>query len=310
MFINFRWYLSQRSATMPFMIKKILSYLPFIIILSVSAEVWGQDNLVDLTLHPNQNLVEVRENFNIIENFYTDHHDRRKLFVHIYSMVTDGIEKLIQDREIENGAWLENVIVGFSEEYRKAVLAYETKQFANLPLPWKFDFDQAQSAKIGLSTQLLLSLDSHILHDLPLVISRNIHGVADLAIYRDDYFRLNKMFVELIPDLFQVVYQEEGRTTLKAHSAAEIIKYKIVDEVVILMRQTAWNRALKMASLQTDVDRLSYKNQIAMKTEKFSELILTLDPFLNTNPGQLMPSNTLKITLKTIAQMHTILEAE
>ena len=293
-----------------FMINKKLVIFPLLMVLNLSHPLWADDGISDLTRNPNQNLVEVRDNFNQLENYYSSHHDRRKLFVHIYTMVTDSIENLIDQRKIENGAWLEDVIVGFSEEYRKAVFAYEEKNFIDLSLPWKFDFEQAQLARIGLATQLMLSLDSHILHDLPLVISKDVHSSNELTKYRKDYFRLNKMFIDLIPNLFKAVYQEENIRVLKNHSAAEIVKYKIVDEVVILMRKTAWKRALKLSSLDSEKKRKDYIKYIAIKTEELSKLIVTLDPFLNTKPGQLIPSHLMSNSLRTISQIHTILEAE
>jgi hypothetical protein len=284
---------------------KHLHKILFFFFLSLS--VYAQD-LKDLTNYSSGSVQEVLENFSQLENYYSVHHDRRKLFVKIYSHITYGIEDMISSRQVIHGAWLEDLIIGFSDEYRKAVWAYESNQMNQVTLAWRYDFDQSRAAQIGRATQLLLSLNSHILFDLPLTISKNMNSSIGLNKYKEDYFKLNQMFKNLIPQLFAILYREENFKNTWNNHPAELLKKEIVGQLVVQMRKAAWKRSLFLADIRDAKMRNSYIKQIEIQTVQLSKLVVSLDPFLSTIPGQIVPEHLRENTLKTLKSIYLLLD--
>ncbi len=271
--------------------------------------IWGKD-LFDISSVPNHSLDDVYVHFREFESFYEDHHDRRKLFVKVYRRITSNIEKLIRQGEIYEGPWLEGIVIQFAEEYRKAVLSYQIMDFYHLPKPWLFDFDQSKRNDIGLATQLLLSLNSHILHDLPLVIAESVQDSYRIDVFERDYFYLNEMFTSLTPELFNMLYKEAGYQPSSYYHPAEVLKRKIVNSIVISMRELAWKRAKKLASIRTKAAKIAYIKEIAEHTVYMDSVVLELDPFLSSRPGQLLPDHTIDNSLKAIKKIHEALETK
>ncbi len=285
---------------------KILSFIILFLITSQSF----CDDLISIAQRENHSISDIYNNFNDFKSHYEAKGDRRKLFVKIYKNITENIELLIHDRKVSHDLWLEGIIIDFAEEYRKAVFNYELKNFNKLPLPWKFDFDHAKDFKIGLATQLLFSLNSHILHDLPYVVSQRATSTYDLILYKEDYFKLNEMFKSLTPVLFQMVYREAGFGQVSYFHPAEVIKRKVVDTLVVSMRKVAWERAMKLASLRSEVARKIYMKEVELHTVKVSEIVMDLDPFLSTKPGEIIPKDVLSSTWVAINKIFDLLELE
>jgi hypothetical protein len=270
------------------------NFIRFFLFLLISINAYSQD-LIEITKTPSGTLEDSLQNFSEIENYYHQNNDRRELFVSIYTIVTLGIQDLISKREIEHGPWLEDMVVGFSEEYRKAVLAFETKNNSNVPPPWAYDFNLAKTGGVGRVTLLLTSLTSHILNDLPIVISKNAHSAHDLSPYKKDYFALNKMFKNLIPKLFKKVYSNSKFDKKILNNPTEKIKIAVVNKLIFRMRQIAWKRAENLANIKTAKARKQYQEAIAHKTINWSKFFVSMDAFLNTKPGQLFPIIDLKL---------------
>lgn len=284
-------------------------FIIFVFLISSLAFGTSKD-LIEIAENENHTIEDVYLNFNQFRNYYRSTSDRRVLFVKISNKITFNIEELVKSGQVLEGPWLIDIVIAFAEEYRKAVLNYESKNLADLPLPWRFDFDHSKSKTIGLATQLMLSLNSHILHDLPMVVSKNTSSQYDLYRYERDYFKLNEMFNALTPVLFSLVYKEANQTPVGYFHPAEVIKRKVVDTLVVSMRKVAWKRALKMASMKNKFSKEDYIKHIAWHTLKMSELVVDLDPFLSAPPGDILPNNVLKNTWVAIDKIYDALELE
>jgi hypothetical protein len=268
-----------------------------------SNAVLGQ-SLIDLSSQKYETLQDVYQSFQSIDSHYVRHHDRRHLFVKVYLRITRSIDNLILEGEVHEKQWLEEAMISFAEEYRKALLNFELKNNSLLPLPWKFDFDQAKNLNWGLSTQLLLSLNSHILHDLPIVVSRSSSSLSELSRYEEDYFKLNKMFKNIIPELFNIVYKESHFRSTSFFHPSEIIKREVVKRLVLNMRKVAWERASKLTSFKSNQDRVRFIKEISEHTVYLDTLVLELDPFLSLPPGVLLPQNLRESTWRALSKIY------
>jgi hypothetical protein len=261
-------------------------------------------SLIDLSSRKYETLEDVYQSFKSIDSHYVRHHDRRQLFVKVYLRITRSIDDLIREGEVHEKQWLEEAMISFAEEYRNALLNFELKNDSLLPLPWKFDFDQSKNHKWGLSTQLLLSLNSHILHDLPIVVSRSSSSLRELSRYEEDYFKLNKMFKNIIPELFTIVYKESNFRSTSYFNPSEVIKREVVKRLVLSMRKVAWERATKLTSLKSGQDRARFIKEISEHTVYLDTLVLELDPFLSLPPGVLLPQNLRESTWRALSKIY------
>ena len=273
------------------------------LLVGFSSAVLGQ-SLIDLSSQKYETLQDVYQSFQSIKSHYVRHHDRRHLFVKVYLRITQTIDNLILEGEVYEKQWLEEAMISFAEEYRKALLNFELKNDSLLPLPWKFDFDQSKNHKWGLSTQLLLSLNSHILHDLPIVVSRSTSSLSELSRYEDDYFKLNKMFKNIVPELFTIVYKESNFRSTSYFNPSEVIKREVVKKLVLSMRKVAWERATKLTGLKTSQDRVRFIKEISEHTVYLDTLVLELDPFLSLPPGVLLPQNLRESTWRALSKIY------
>jgi hypothetical protein len=288
-------------------ITTIFSFLTFFYLQTVSAQ---NDEIIKMTSQEIKNLDEVYNHFEDLKGIYSKYQDRRKLFVLIYKKTTQNIHSLMLRGEVRETQWLESTIVGFAEEYRKAVYFYETNNLKYVPSPWKFDFDNSKNKTLGLATQLLLSMNSHILHDLPIVISRDVTDSSYLRRYELDFFKLNKMFSSLTPKFFEIIYKEAGQKPTYYYHPAEVIKREVVDHIVEAMRNTAWQRSLKLADIYTLNDKNDYIRYMDWHILKMGELVLELDPFLSAKPGDIFPSNVIENTWVAVTKIYESLGYE
>src|SRR4051812_34708629 len=98
--------------------------------------------------------------------------DRRSIFVEAYILITQELRKrILAGGAFENGDWVASYLIRFGELYRVALVAYETKDEANLPRAWKIAFDTAAKGDAVMLQHLLLGINAHINHDLPNALS-------------------------------------------------------------------------------------------------------------------------------------------
>lgn len=278
-------------------------FFPFLLLGILVQSAFGQ-SLIELSSKKYETLQDVYQSFQSINSYYIRHQDRRHLFVKVYLKITTNIDNLILQGVVRERLWLEEAMISFAEEYRKALLNYEIKNDSLLPEPWRFDFDQSKNHKLGLSTQLLLSLNSHILHDLPIVLERGASSLGELSRFQEDYFELNTMFKNIIPELFNIVYKESRFRQTSFFHPSEVIKREVVKNLVLRMRKIAWDRAEKLESLKDETKKKRYINEISKHTVYLDTLVLELDPFLSLPPGVLIPQKLRESTWKALSKIY------
>jgi hypothetical protein len=278
-------------------------FFPFLLLGILGQSAFGQ-SLIELSSKKYETLQDVYQSFQTINSYYIRHQDRRHLFVKVYLKITTNIDNLILQGVVRERLWLEEAMISFAEEYRKALLNYELKNDSLLPEPWRFDFDQSKNHKLGLSTQLLLSLNSHILHDLPIVLERGASSLGELSRFEEDYFELNTMFKNIIPELFNIVYKESRFRQTSFFHPSEVIKREVVKNLVLRMRKVAWNRAEKLVSLKNETEKNKYIKEISKHTVYLDTLVLELDPFLALPPGVLIPQKLRESTWKALSKIY------
>jgi hypothetical protein len=191
--------------------------------------------------------------------------DNQAYFASIYWVVTQGLRKKIGNREFQSNRCMALLLDEFLVMYFEAL---DRPQKA--PLAWK----EAFKAETKPSLHLLLGLNAHISHDLPLSMLRvsKAHPDCSPMNLRYDYFSLNSFFTDIIPDL----NKELKRTHQRIKSLMKIDFQKIPNETisryVVYMRADAWNDFNELFYANSATDQNKYAHKIKTKALKRARL--------------------------------------
>ena len=94
--------------------------------------------------------------------------DRRCVFLDCYALMTGNMLVAIEAGRFEDRVWIHSLLDRFAEYYFDALTAYEGG--GPLPLPWKHAHDLARERLTTVEEDLLLGINAHINHDLPLAL--------------------------------------------------------------------------------------------------------------------------------------------
>ncbi len=96
--------------------------------------------------------------------------DRRGVFVTAYIGATRAIRAQLENGGFLDPEWTGGYLVAFANLYREALLAFERGQLREVPQAWRRAFVVAED-DAGLAIQdLLLGINAHVNHDLPLAL--------------------------------------------------------------------------------------------------------------------------------------------
>lgn len=98
--------------------------------------------------------------------------DRRAIFPAIYEMQVRAMARdLAVPGRYADPAWMSRMALDFAQRYFDAFDAYERGDRAAVPAAWLQAFDHARVARGPLVNELMLSMNAHINHDLPLSVA-------------------------------------------------------------------------------------------------------------------------------------------
>lgn len=112
--------------------------------------------------------------------------DRRAVFCTAYRVSTRNIRTNIAGNEFKDPDKVTKAVVRFGVLYFAAQEAYDAGQFEKVPPAWRIANDSAAKGKVG--TTLVLSMNAHIIRDLPFATATL--DTSDPA-WQSDYKKLN-----------------------------------------------------------------------------------------------------------------------
>ena len=104
----------------------------------------------------------------IIQDHFQAIGDRRAVFATSYLEITKEIVRRISNKFFHDNSWVSHYVVAFAELYRKALYHYERREYFIVPKSWMISFDVSKNNRGLVIQDLLLGINAHINHDLPL----------------------------------------------------------------------------------------------------------------------------------------------
>lgn len=189
--------------------------------------------------------------------------DYRAVFVRSYRAITERMGQAVENEEFEDNGWMEELDVQFADEYFDALEAYESGE-RNRPECWTLAFDLAVEKRTTVLQDLLLGMNAHILHDLPIALFKMGLEPAERQQRHRDHDKVNNVLGGMIDTVQRDVsnrYSVALRILDRLTGRGDEL---LTDKGIRLARADAWSAAQALAeapdgttraALRADLDR-------------------------------------------------------
>mgnify|MGYP001390700617 CR=1 FL=1 len=129
--------------------------------------------ITHLTQQPYHTVAAAEKSLRGLEGFFRHSKDNRGLFVIAYAEMTTRLKKALTGLHspFNEPAWVTDYLLAFANLYREALHGFITG--ATIPAAWRIAFERAADDRGVISLQhLLLGINAHIGHDLPLSLQQ------------------------------------------------------------------------------------------------------------------------------------------
>lgn len=208
---------------------------------------------------------QVLDRLRRIEHDLTDKRDRRAIFATAYRITTENVRRAIRDGRFRDRQWIEQILVAFANQYFAAL----DGQF--VPRPWQAAFEVAQDPHSSVLRNLALSMNAHILHDLPIAVAE----VGELtATVKADFATLNQIFREEMDQVQRAVSLRYSDRIwgIPLLSVADGLGLRADERISLLLiqhaRKAAWNNAQLMRK-----DRAAGMSKVLRESSAIADLV-------------------------------------
>lgn len=180
--------------------------------------------------------------------------DFNAVFVRSYRTVTSKMESGIHNGVFEDNRWMEALDVQFAQEYFDALEAYESGT-GTVPTSWKLAFELAHQKKTTVLQDLLLGMNAHILHDLPIALHKTGVDPSRLELRKRDHEKVNEVLAGAIDEVQDEV---TGHYSWALGFVDRLLGDKdelLTDAGIHAARKNAWSSARMLAGTRDDAAR-------------------------------------------------------
>ena len=150
------------------------------------------------------------------ESYLRSHHDRRSVFLTVYTTMTANVQAGIQSEFFADPDWVREYVVTFAEYYRRAAVAFERRDFESVPRSWQLAFAASIRGETLVAQDALLGINAHINYDLTYTLTE-LPIDPDRETKRADHVRINEILgrlVDVVQDTLVAVYAALGVSEL------------------------------------------------------------------------------------------------
>ena len=195
--------------------------------------------------------------------------NHRLVFASTYLDSTVEIKKSIENNIFNYPQWVEYIVVDFANLYLKSLKNY--KRYRIAPLSWREAFKLNDQRYEKLSVQLLLAMNAHIYHDLPIALMQSFDKGFSPAQVENDFLKMNDIFEMLTPKFMNLLYDLEKILGInkKRDQRLDSIQSRIK------MRSDAWDLGIQLHE-SSGRDRINLLNKINQDAGDNASTLLNL----------------------------------
>jgi hypothetical protein len=220
---------------------------------------------------------DVIEGLSALEKVLYERRDRRGVFTSAYLSMTKEIEGSVGEHQYKDGEWVSRYAVSFANLYRSAFVSFEEGDLDAVPKPWRMSFEASSAGRGLLLQDLLLGINAHINHDLPIAL-------VDVTIdpnreqRRHDHFAVNqsiKRATDPVQDRISSLYAPVFRLLDEGFGRLD---EDVTSFSIEKARLNAWVSAIALASAADDDERAVVREAISDRAGVMAKLILAPRP--------------------------------
>jgi hypothetical protein len=205
--------------------------------------------LLDLVAEPFASVEDVADRLTRTEAHLREREDRRAVFLTVYTRMTAAVANGIEADRFADDEWVASYLVAFAERYRRALVAFERREFDALPRAWLSGFAAAVRGENLVLQDALSGINAHITYDLTYTL-RDVGIDPNRGRKRADHDRINAVLARLVAavqEALVAVYDAAGV------AGAEALLDPLDDRLALLglegSREFAWRNAVLLADL-------------------------------------------------------------
>ena len=119
---------------------------------------------------PWKQLDEVILGMAAIEAYFFEAQDRRAIFATAYVNITRELKGRIDAGRFNDPPWVTRYVIAFANLYRSALAAFVADEMVSVPKAWQLSFETAKAGTAVVVQDLVLAINAHINHDLPVAL--------------------------------------------------------------------------------------------------------------------------------------------
>jgi hypothetical protein len=213
------------------------------------AAVEPDDRLLELLATPFASVDDTHERLVALEAYLRERDDRRAVFLTVYSEMTAAVQRGIESGSFADPDWVRQYLITFAEYYRRALAAFERRDFHAVPPPWVLGFGASVRGETLVAQDALLGINAHINYDLTYTL-RDVTIDPDREAKRADHLRINdvlRQLVDIVQEALVAVYSAVGVSPI------DDVLGPVDEQLAVLglerSRQFAWRNAVLLVDL-------------------------------------------------------------
>lgn len=222
---------------------------------------------------PYRTTADVAHGLAAVETRFKHERDLRGVFVTAYLEITRALERDLAAGGFADGAWVERYLVSFGNLYRAALHNYEAGRLDAVPKAWRRSFDAARAREGRVLHHLVLGINAHINHDLPLALVEI--GIDPNRIRRyADHTRVNVVLEASTAALKGAVSDAYAPFLRQLDTMVGTLDDDITNFSIPRAREHAWTFAVALTSARTDVERGLLRRALDEQAAVLARLVL------------------------------------
>lgn len=229
---------------------------------------------LDWLSQPFDSLTDVITKLALLEQAFRETHDRRAVFATAYVVSQEALQHGLASQVFRDSQWIERHAVAFANLYRTSLLCYERGiADSHIAPAWRTAFDAAAQAQHPVIVDLLLGINAHVNHDLPL-------SLLDMPIDPEretrqaDFFAVNDCLHSATLAVRNRVAQLYA-PGLKFFHWFGLIQRAMVDRGFETSRSRAWSAGVELVESKAAGGRADLVERIASAADALARLILS-----------------------------------
>ncbi|QAU12906.1 hypothetical protein EKH57_09315 [Halorubrum sp. BOL3-1] len=221
------------------------------------------DDLLALVSTPFASVADVDERLARTESYLRERGDRRSVFLTVYSRMTATVRAAIADAAFVDPEWTASYLVAFAERYRRALVAFERREFESLPRAWLIAFAAAARGETLVAQDALLGINAHITYDLTYALE-DVGIGPDRGAKREDHDRINAILTRLVQTAQDALVEAYGAVAI---AEVDRLLDPLDDRLALLGLKTSREFAWRNAVLRADLPAWIAERYVDWRTE-------------------------------------------